>query len=155
MATIPLWAIGRHVTAFTLTPTTLSTAGVITDTTASAVTYYGHLEDIAVDAEVDFEEISSMSARRKHNVAIQAGTGFKCTEIEKSAGSNKAAAFWAAYAGDVCKVLLTRGAQSWTGYCVAGNYNMTGNKRGVKATFQLMPIDTDEYTGSAAAVTYS
>lgn len=159
MATLPAWAVGRHVTAVTITPQSASatTAGYVLSDVTPATTFYGHLDEISVDQEIDVEEISPMNSRIQHNVPISFGTKVRFTELEKATGTNLAAALWnTGY--DYFKYVITRGSQSWTGYGVIGNYGMNGQKRGVKANLEFNPINPNYTTtgdGTAAVVTYS
>lgn len=140
---IPAWAVGRHVTACTITPQSLAsgTAGwSFSDVASLAQTYYGHLENIEVVQEIDHEEINHMAATRKHNVYIEEGTTFRLTELEKSINTNLAALLWNSGV-EYCKLIITRGAQSWTGYGAISAYNMEGQKRGVKAQLNFLPVD--------------
>jgi len=139
VATLPLWAIGKHITAFTLTPQSQNTStGVLSDTTPVA-TMYGHMQECEVESRNTLENISAMDRPVENNVIIERGTVYRITELEKSAGTNLLAQ--AGYGADVFKLVLTRGAQSWTGYAVAGNYRMSAVKARVTGTFQLEPVD--------------
>lgn len=160
MATLPTWAVGRHITAVTVTPQSVSntTAGIVlADVTGAVGTFYGHLEDIAVDQEVETEEISHMGSRIQNHIPISFGTRVRFTEIEKASGANIAANLWnGGY--DYFKYVITRGGQSWTGYGAITNYGMQGQKRGVKASLEFVPVNpnfTLTGDGTAAVVTYS
>lgn len=139
MAVLPFWAVGRHITAFTLTPQTVNaTTGALTDTTPVAA-MFGHLQDVEVESRNTVENISSMDRQFENNVIIERGTTYRCTELGKSVGTNLLAQ--GAYGFDYFKVALARGAQTWTGYGVVGNFSMKGNKQRVTESFELMPVD--------------
>lgn len=140
MATLPLWAVGRHVTAYTLTPQSVNaTSGVLADVSASAQTIYGHMRDCEVEQNVTLENISSMDSLAENNIPIEFGTSYRITELEKSAGTNKLA-YLVNSGYNFFKAALTRGGQSWTGYAVISNYRMSAQKNGVAATFELRPV---------------
>jgi hypothetical protein len=140
MATIPLWALGKHVTSILLTPQTVNaTTGVLSDTTPTRQ-FFGHLDEITVDGAFTMENISSMDRPYENNVPIEFGGRINFHEFEKSAGTNLAAA--AAFSASYWKYTIVRGAQSFVGWGVLEKYEMTANKQRVMANLSLAPIDT-------------
>lgn len=139
-ATIPLWALGRHVTSILLVPQQVNTStGGLTDTTPTRQ-FFGHLENIELNTQFALENISSMDRAYENMVPIEQGASLTLTEIEKSAGTNLAAA--AAFQATYWKYTLARGAQTFVGYGVLESYQLTGAKARVNAQFVLRPIDT-------------
>ena len=139
MATIPLWAIGKHVTSVLLTPQTVNTTtGALSDTTPTRE-FFGHLQEIELTTGFTFENISAMDRPYENNVPVEQATGIRITELEKSAGTNLAAA--AAFGATYWKYVLTRGAQSFTSYGVIGEYKTMGTKPKVTASLELRNID--------------
>lgn len=152
MAVLPLWAVGRHVTACLLIPVTRnSTSGVITEVTADQASMYGYLDEVEVVQEIDHENIVPMHSIMKNNVPIEVGTTFRMTQLEVSAGQNQFARLWNTNY-NYFKIVLTRGEQSWTGYGSVGNYRMMATRRGVKGTFEITPVDVRESAGAASSI---
>jgi len=154
MATIPLWAIGKHITAITFTPQSVNTStGVLTDLTGTSVKqFYGHCAELSLDSQVTTENISAINRTYANNVGTESDTTLKVTEFEKSAGANLAAdlAFTLGASGLV-KFVLTRGTQSFTGYGILTDYSLnTSGKGSIKADLTVRQIDT----GSDAPLVY-
>jgi hypothetical protein len=149
-ATIPLWAIGVHITNITLTAQAVNTTtGALTDTTPAA-NFYGHTQEISIDSAFELENISAQNRPYKNMVPIEQGTTLKLVELEKSAGSNLAAAM--AFGASIFKYVLARGGQTFTGYGRLGGYGMNSSGKGsIKASFSLEPIDV----GTDAPITYA
>lgn len=145
-ATIPLWAIGKNITALTLTPLSLNTAtGVLTATTP-VQQFFGHCKSIQLEVDITQENISSMDRPYANMVPIEISHTLKITEHEKSAGSNLAAA--AAFTFSLFQYILTRGGQSFTGYARLQGYSMDANKPNVDGVLTLVTIDTGDTTPS-------
>lgn len=139
MATIPLWAIGKHITTCTLTPQTVNTtSGALSDGTPG-IAFYGNLQDVEVESSFTTENISSMDRPFENNVPIESATMLRLTELEKSAGSNLAAS--AGYGASYFKFTLTRGPQTFTGYGLIKSYKMVGTKPRVTGQLELVAID--------------
>lgn len=162
MSQLPLWAVGRNITAYGITAQSMNTStGVLADATPTstyAVSVYGHLQECEVEQNVTLENISPMDSLYENNVPIEFGTTYRVTEIEKSAGVNKLAML--ANSGyNYFKVVLTRGAQTWTGYAVISNYRMTAQKNKVLGSFEMRPVNildvTSGVTSSSANPLYS
>jgi len=142
MAKIPTWAIGKHITAFTLVPQNIGADGTLTDATTNTLVFYGHLQEIEMETSVSFENISAMDRPFENNVPYEVATTYRVTEIDKytAPGSLSAKAmFELPYS--IWKITLTRGANTWTGYCIPGNYRFTGTKPRVTSTFELKMVD--------------
>lgn len=141
MAKIPVWALGRHVTAFTLTPQTVASDGTLADATPS-YTLYGHLQDVEIETSVTFENISAMDRPFENNVPVEVATIYRCTELEKNSAtpSYLAEAMYVAPSG-IFKITLTRGGKTWTGYGIIANYRMNATKPRVTGTFEIRMID--------------
>lgn len=147
---VPVWAVGRHVTAFMLTPQSFNTSsGVMSDVTAigtlsgtameAYTNLYGHLESIEIDQRITTEDMSNTDSIFENQVPTGIGTSYVFTELEKSRGINKLAGL--CNLGYVYyKVAITRGGQSWTGYGVLQGYNHASDKRSSKGRFTLGPV---------------
>lgn len=131
MASVPVWLIGKHVTACQIfCGVTVAANGTITD--GSGTTIYGHLADVNIESQNELENISEMAQRRQNFVIIESGTTFVLTELLKSNGTNILAS--AGYVSDYVKITLTRGGQSFTFYGVIESYSeslVKGSGRGV------------------------
>ena len=148
----PLWAIGKHITAFTLTPITWDpTTGALTEVTASNYVMYGHLQDVSLELNTTLENISPMNRPYANNVPVEWDATYRCTELEKSAGVNKSADAFMKYSN--FKITLTRGAQSFTGYAAAGNYKLDGSKQRVTGSFELRMFDIGTHLTDSAPIT--
>lgn len=139
MAAIPLWAIGRNVTACTLTPQTVNpTTGVLTDTTPVA-SFFGHLQSLDIESDVELNNLSSMDRPQKNFVPIEFGTRVRISEFVKSAGPNLA--MRAFMTGTYYKYVIARGGQSFTGYGVIASCRMSATKPTIIEELVLEPID--------------
>lgn len=138
---LPVWAIGSNITSVLLTPQLVNaTTGALTDTTPT-IQFFANLQDIQLEAAVTMENISAMDRPYENNVPIEQKASVGLTEIEKYAGTNLAAA--AAFGAKYWKYVITRGAQSFTGYGVFAGYTMDGTKQKVTAQFKLDAIDVN------------
>ena len=148
MPTIPLWAIGKHITSLLLVPQSVNTTtGALTDTTPTRQ-FYAHLQEVEIDVGFTHENISAMDRPYENNVPVEQFNHIRFTELEKYAGTNLAAA--AAFGATYWEYTLTRGAQSFIGYGVLGNYKMTGTKQRVTGSLELRAVDV----GSTDSITY-
>lgn len=127
MVSIPVWLVGKHVTAVTLTPQSVASDGTITDTTPVA-TMVGHVDEVTISMRSENEEISPMNTTRLNHVQLKVGTTITIHEILKSNGTNYLATA-ATGATAVFKVLVTRGGQGFTFYGLLESYE-EGLRRG-------------------------
>jgi len=150
MATIPLWALGKHISTISLWLQSVNTtSGVLADIGTAGTSFFGHSSEISLDNTVNMENISTMDRPYAHNVVVETDTTLKITENEKSAGTNLAASL--AFTGSYVRYVVTRGAQSFTGYGVLGDYSMNSSGKGnVKGEIQIRQIDI----GSTAPLVY-
>ena len=119
MPDIPAFLTGRNVTACTITPQT-NTNGTLADTTPVA-TMFGHVDEITMSGTKTRENIKAMNTTRRNMVPLDVGTTITVTEILKYSGTNLLATAWAG-SSEYHKILLTRGAQSWTFYGLYVDY---------------------------------
>jgi len=135
---LPVWLVGRHVTACAIhCGVTVAANGNITD--GGATTIYGHLAEVQIESANELENISEMAQRRKNHVIIESGTTFTLTELLKSNGTNILAS--AAFASDVVKITLTRGAQDFTFYGMIESYTETMPKGSGRGVMRVAMID--------------
>jgi hypothetical protein len=147
---MPLWAIGKHVSAISIWLQTVNTTtGVLADASTAGTSFFGHSSEISLDTNVSMENISAMDRPWVHNVVTETDTTLKITELEKSAGTNLAASL--AFSGSYVRYVVTRGAQSFTGFGVLGDYSMNSSGKGsVKGDLTIRQIDI----GTAAPLVY-
>jgi len=152
MPNMPLWAIGKHITAFTLTPILWDTStGMMTELTASSYVMYGHLQEVSLEFNTTLENISPMNRPYANNVPVEWDSTIRCVELEKSSGTNGAADMMMHYSH--FKLTLTRGQQTFSVYCTAGSYKMDGTKPRVTGTFELKLFDIGRYLSDSAPMT--
>ena len=150
---MPLWAIGKHITAYTLTPIMWdTTSGSMTEVTASQYVMYGHLQDISLELNNSLENISPMNRPFANNVVTELDATYRFTELEKYNNTNRAAHAFANYSN--FKLTLTRGTNTWTGYCVAGSYKMDASKSKVTGTFEARMFDIGTALGDSSPIVY-
>lgn len=144
MTAIPIWLLGKHVTAVTVTPQTVSTAGVLTPSTP-VETLVGFWDEIDITSENTLENIQSADQRRDNNVITGTGTTVRVVEILKTNDSSAtptnllATLFYGS--ADYYQVTLTRGGRSFSFYGVARSYN-EGYRRGKSvATGEFAMVD--------------
>lgn len=150
MAAIPNWLVGRHVTTLTLTPLSVDTGGNITEVTASACAFYGVLNEVNFESRVVTENISPMDSMQENNVVIEYGSTLRLGEIMKRTGSNLGA--FLAFNYMYVKYVLARGAQSYTGYGVIGNYSEDLTKQRGNANLEIQPIAVISASGTLSYV---
>lgn len=140
MVALPTWLTGKHVTAITLTPQTVSTTDGSLDDSTPVGNLFGHCDEITIRTRTEAEEISPMNTLRQNMVQIKVGTTIDLTEVLKFAGTNILAS--AAYDATtpVWKVSITRGAQSFLFYGLLIGYDESirhGRSVGV-ASFDML-----------------
>lgn len=149
MPSMPLWAIGKHITAFTLTPILWdASTGSMTELTASSYVMYGHLQEVSLELSTTLENISPMNRPYANSVPVEWDSTIRCVELEKSSGTNGAADMMMRYSH--FKLTLTRGAQTFSVYCTSGSYKMDGTKSRVTGTFELKMFDIGRYLSDSA-----
>jgi hypothetical protein len=150
---LPQFAIGKHLTAFTMTPVTWDSGGTITYVTASNYVCYGHLTDVNLEISKANENLTPMNRPYANHVPYETDATYSASEIEKSVGQNKLAAAIADYSH--FKITLTRGAQTWTGHAMAQNYKMAASKPRIAGTLELVMFDIGTDATDSAPLTYS
>jgi hypothetical protein len=149
MAVIPIPALGKQVTAYSVTGQTVGADGTLTDATTTGVQpVLGTWEEIDITMEPETEEISASDASRQHTVVLKEAMRLRATEIlqkQKPAGAganDKAQAWqWIASAYDVLKMTLTQGGDTYVMYFVRGSYERQTRKGKQLGTFTGMPCD--------------
>lgn len=115
---IPNWITGRTVTAFTLTPQTVTSAGVPSDTTPVA-TMAGIWDEVDIELETETEEISAADGLVQNMVLLKDLWRIRLVQILKAGAANPLATAWGT---GIHKLMLTRGTSTWTLYVVRTGY---------------------------------
>lgn len=139
---VPVWLLGKHVTAFTLVPQT-NTNGTLS--AGSSTNIAGTWDEIDITSEPETEEISSADASRQNHVVLKNNTRFRCTGLLKYNGVNQPAAILSA--NDYFQMNVTRGGQTWTGYFIRGNYTEAIRKGRSTWTVEFMFADNGAEMG--------
>lgn len=145
MATIPQWLLGRHLVAITITPQTITAAGVLGDGTASALVAVA--DSVSLSLVPAHEEINPVNSVRANNVITHDDGSVQVGIIEVHDGSDPDPLEALVVAGDVFKVVFTKGTKSgsvktWTGYFTRGNCSFGIQGRGKQiASLELLQVD--------------
>lgn len=95
MATIPLWLLGRGVTAVVITPMVSDANGLLSDSALGAQSFTTIADEISYQGSVTTQEISALTSTRRNSVVIEQDDTMVMTHIMRStAGENLAAAIW-------------------------------------------------------------
>ena len=149
MAAIPPWLTGRGVTAYVITGAVAGGTGTITDGTTTGIQpLAGIWEEFDLTSEPSTEEISASDTARQHTVILQEATRVRMSVImekalRSSGGANDKAnpLAWIATNYDLFKIVLTRGANTWTGYFTRGAYSEAIRKGKCIQTLAGEPLD--------------
>lgn len=146
MVAIPIWLIGKHVSAITITPQDIASDGTLSNNSVGAKSLVGMLDQIEMNQENDLENIQALDIRRNNNVIVGTGTSFTLTQILRQndvAGTptNILAAVSNGMTGlsggaDIHLINITRGGRSFAFYGIARSYNETINRG--KSTCRLV-----------------
>lgn len=114
MATIPLWLLGRNVSSVVITPQIADSGGVLSNAALGAVTITTTVDEIGYSGRRTTQEISALTATRRHNMEIERDDSLVLTQIMRAAaGSNTLAAAWTGGdAPDWALVSVTRGGNT-------------------------------------------
>lgn len=137
MPSIPVWLTGRHVTQVTITPQTVGADGTLT--AGTTVSLVGTLDEVTLDSAPELEEISPMDTVRQNMVLLKDGVRVTFMQLLKKNGTNLLAA--AANTADVFQYVVTRGAQTYTGYGHRGAYNESMRRGRSTSSLTFEPID--------------
>lgn len=144
MATIPLWLIGRTVTAVVVTPQIANSAGVLSNSVLGAQSFTTVVDEIQYSGSVTTAEISALTAARQNPVVIEEDGTMVVTEIMRSAaGSVIAAAIWTATTGDPAWALFqfSRGGNSISMYGLLTRYEETVTRGKSVARLTIRIVD--------------
>jgi hypothetical protein len=145
MPQIPAWVLGRHVTAFTLTPQTPAIDGTLAP--GSAKSLAGLWDEVDLEFEEETEEISAADSIRQNTVIVKDLWRFRAVQIlnKGPAGNiNPLATLYSA--NDQFQLTLTRGTNTWTIYIVKTGYTENVRKSKSVGIFTGAIIDAGPAT---------
>jgi hypothetical protein len=147
MATIPLWQLGKHLTSVVITAQTVSTVGVLADSTApAAVTLTAYMDGLSVELANDEEEINALNSTRLNMVGLADGANVNLDVIKVNNSSDPQPLRTLILAADYFKVVHAEGtggsAKTSTYYGKRGTYRDDFRGRGKQiASLSLSTID--------------
>ena len=148
MATIPLWMIGKHVTACTAKLCTVDSSGVLTAGTgldAADLVSTGVIDEFELNASRTTENIAAITQVTAHHVRIARRDSVSISEIMRT-GQNACllANLWyssTSGASDIVQFIFTRGGSTWTFYGVMLSYSESVVRGKNVARMTLGPVD--------------
>ena len=149
MPTIPVWLLGKNVTAVSITGQAL-TGATLADS-GSAVALLAKTQGINHSITPELQEINSMNSTRQNNVILSDGFQFTINCLMVNDGTDPAPLRTLVNTFDYLKVVFTKGsggsAETYTAYCVRGAYNedMQGRGAGI-CSLVLEAIDAGSST---------
>jgi hypothetical protein len=144
LATTP--ELGKHLTAVTITPQTVSAAGVFSDTTP-VINALATIENIALDLTANLEEISALTSVRDNNVITSDAYSISLQVFKVNGSTDPDKLKNAFFTADYFKIAYTEGTVSGgikttTAYAVRGNYSGGFQGKGKQiATASFMCVD--------------
>lgn len=125
MSQLPIFLIGRNVSAVTLTLLAVAADGTLSDSTAYTLT--GVIDEVEYNGQTSLESIPHLTSARDHMVAVQTDDSITLVEVLQAASSSAynllATAFFSA--SDYARVAITRGSGSWTFTALMESYEET------------------------------
>ena len=120
---MPLWLLGKHLTAVTITPLTEdATTGAVSEGTAQTLT--GQIDFVLLAMDPVTDTIMPVNATRVHTEILMNSDGLVLGEIlTRKNGSTEPILPALVYAYDLMKVIFTRGGKTWTYYGRRGPYS--------------------------------
>lgn len=155
MATVPMFQLGKHLVSVIITGQSVSTAGVLSDSTAAAstATLTAVIDDMEEDSSPEHEEINSLNSTRRNQVLVSDGTNLNLGVIKVNNGGDPQPLRTLIQSYDYFKVVAVEGtnasARTATGYYTRGSYGHGFRGRG-KQVARLSLVECDP--GSAQVV---
>jgi hypothetical protein len=147
MPTVPLWLIGRTVTAVIVTPQTADADGVLTP--GSGVSFTAVVDEIGYSGRVTTAEISALTASRRNEVPIEEDHTLTLTEIMRNGAALSLGCLVWTGAPDRASFYFSRGGNSILVYGVLSDYSETVTKTRSMATLTIRFTDTPGTTNPA------
>lgn len=151
---MPLWLLGKHLTAVTITPCTEdATTGAVSEGSANTLTGQIDFVRLAIDPVTD--TIMPVNATRVHTEILLNSDGLVLGEIltRKNGVISEPILPALAYAYDILKVVFTRGGKTWTYYGRRGPFSDGVSSPGKNiCELTLLPIDV---SGTPNELVYS
>lgn len=146
MPTIPKFLEGTDLTAVTIYPQTVGTAGALTDASTKALTTV--VDSIQLNLTPVLENINTVTSPRANNVVIEDDGSLSLSIIEVNNASDPDPLGLVVKTNDYFKCVFTKGTQAgsiqtWTGYFSRGNYSQGVQGKGKQiASLELHLVDT-------------
>lgn len=153
MASIPVWMLGKHLTAVTIYPQTIGTAGALTDASTKALTAV--IDSLSLSISPNLENINAVNVNRANNVVIEDDVSLNLSIIEVNNTGDPSVLGTVVLSNDVFRCVFTKGTATgsqatWQTYASRGNYQEGVQGKGKQiATLELHVVDT----GSTSYVT--
>lgn len=133
MASVPVWLLGRHLTACSLTPQTVASDGVLTPGTTKTLT--AKINRVKLRGQPVLDNVSPVNATKANNVIVEDDFVLELEVLLVSNGENPLAA--AVTSADYFTGTFTRGGQAWSCTVVRGEFDDGVENKG-KNTSSLM-----------------
>ena len=144
---IPLWLIGRTVTAVAVTPLVADSSGVLSAASMGLQSFLAVVDEVSYQGQVTTQEISALTASRRNAVPLEQDDTVVVTEISRSAaGSIIAAAIWTASdTPDWGLFTFSRGANTITLYGMLSRFEQDVQKGKSVARLTLRLVDNNVF----------
>lgn len=149
MAVLPLWALGRHVTAIGIQTFAAAPDGTLTAGSLN-VSLLAIIDDIEIDADGGAENAAPLTSPHENQVLVRQNDTYILTQILRpAAGSNTLAAAYYDTATiatevircDYARIEIIRAGKRFVGYFLMGDY--TESVRQGKSTGRMTLMQTD------------
>lgn len=157
--TIPMWLLGKDFSVVSITPQTVSNAGVLSDGTAIPLTRLK--TSLSVNIDPQKEAINDDASGWEHNVVLADSFSFSLEILmTNKQGTSPNKLYDAIKLSDICKLIITFGSgtslRTHTIYGSRSGYSFSSAGRGsVRETLSFDSVDTGVSTDAPYIVTTS
>lgn len=152
MPSIPLYVLGKHLTAFTIREQTVGADGALTDAGAAATSLLAIKEGISLNSAAELENIGPDNDLIENNVILQDGLSMTINVLLPNVGGDPHPLITLFRANSHFKVVLTFGrggsAKTHTMYFVRNTVNINSAGRGAwkcEATLASVNVGVDTW----------
>lgn len=150
MATIPIFAIGKHWTVVTLTAQTPGSDGVLADN-GTAKSIVALLRKSSMRQETKTSNLTAMGSRSENNVPYEDSTSWTFDYLLQYSDSvatptNAMQALW--QATDYVKLIVTRGGLTYTYFGLLTSHEENGSKEEATGSIGLQIADIGSFPGA-------
>lgn len=131
MPSIPLWVIGRTVTAVVATPLIADANGLFSTHALGALSFTAIADEISYASTVQTVEISALTSSRKNEIPLEQDDRMIISEILRASTNGcLGARAWTAAGGSWCRFQFSRGGNAISLYGAIADYeeNVTKGK---------------------------